>query len=438
MKLIILFSSILLSFSAFAQELPSGVHRLSGFDGMMAFDELQPLKSMIGPAEYVAIGEAIHTAGSYADGRFRITRFLIEDMGFRSVGIEAPWSEVGKINEYIQTCKGSITEAGAGIYRPWKDQAFVDFAHWACQYNQKHLKDPIYFYGFDTQYQIGYAAKSLTNYLQKTAPQDTKSLSQELKTCFGVEYITVKSFRDYARELAISGKLHIPKENHEACIAGTKVISKYLDKNKNKLVKNSSKKDFLWALVSLTTLQYDQGHFYYMSAGKTRNNVIPQGYDSRDLGMSDMTTRIKNIERPNTRTVLWAHNAHLAKNSDNISLPDYREYRMGVFLAQQLGKNYFPIAQIGYSVAVDDNDFYGTPSKITEQPKSTDPRSIEFIMHNFGSAGILADSSGDLFLPGSYKSQWMTDALEFVPAEQFNAYIFHEVSRMFIPWKDPK
>ncbi len=395
---------------------------------MMPFEELQPLKGMVRSAKYVGIGEAIHTAGGYSDGRFRITRFLIEEMGFRSVGIEAPYSAVFPINDYVSTCLGSPTEAGKSIYRPWKDQGFIDFIKWACQYNKGHTKDPIYFYGFDAQYQTGYALDALKRYFIKANFPLSEKVTSKLEKCFGAESKTVDEFKKSESFKKYLAGEAIPESSHNECLAGLEKTSVILQRHQKELIRKSSKKKWMWANIHAKTIWSDEGHFYF------RGKDEGEAYFSRDKGMADFVSEIQNTERPKTKVVLWAHNAHLAMDWANVKPQTYGNKMMGMILSEKWKENYFPIAQIGYHVTVNEIDFGGEDIG-WEQPKSTAENSLEYFFHRMNKVGILADARMPIFSK-PHASQWMDQALEFVPSEQFRAYIFHEYSRPFILWKD--
>lgn len=414
-----------------AAELSPGIFSISGFNGMLPFDELQPLKAMIGKSDYVGIGEAVHAAGGYADGRFRISRFLIEDMGFRSVGIEAPFSAVFPINEFIRTCSGRPEEAGKGIYRAWKDQGFIDFMRWACEFNNSHAEDPVYFYGFDPQYQIGYSAAAFRGYLKKYSALDEPGIGAGIKNCFAVQYETISALKasDEFKKL-ISGA-QIPKDDNRRCLAGVAHAALYLKQNKSRLVLRSSQSEYQWAMLHLLTVKQSQLQFFNHNLNK------PEAYNARDKAMAELAVKIHDIENPNSKTVLWAHNAHLAMQWAKTKPAQYGVKMTGTLLAEKLGSRYFPIAQVGYSVTVNEGDLGGNPDVNYEQKKSTDERSLEFHLHKFGAVGILADAKSSYFEPGAYSSLWMIDEpRELVPHEQFGAYLFFEEVRPFIKWNN--
>ncbi|HSF42349.1 MAG TPA: erythromycin esterase family protein, partial [Thermoanaerobaculia bacterium] len=75
-----------------------GVWRLPhGNDPTLPLDDLEPLRSLIGKATVVGLGETIHTSGGYYRMKHRAFRFLVEKMGFRVFAFESPWENAEKV-----------------------------------------------------------------------------------------------------------------------------------------------------------------------------------------------------------------------------------------------------------------------------------------------------------------------------------------------------
>ena len=63
------------------------------------FDDMQPLKALIGDARIVALGEASHCNGSFSRAKHRMVEFLVNEMDFTVFAIEAPFPGALELND---------------------------------------------------------------------------------------------------------------------------------------------------------------------------------------------------------------------------------------------------------------------------------------------------------------------------------------------------
>ncbi len=77
-----------------ATEIEPGIYRVDGIDETLPNDDLAPLAGIIKKAEIVGMGESVHTVGDYYRAKFRIFKYLVEELGFRALGFESPWKMV--------------------------------------------------------------------------------------------------------------------------------------------------------------------------------------------------------------------------------------------------------------------------------------------------------------------------------------------------------
>ena len=85
------------------------------------FEDMRPLRSAIGSARLVALGEATHGTKEFFQFKHRMFEFLVEEMGFTVFGIEANWPESLAINDYVVNGTGDPAAALAGLhFWTWK------------------------------------------------------------------------------------------------------------------------------------------------------------------------------------------------------------------------------------------------------------------------------------------------------------------------------
>lgn len=124
---------------------------LTSIEAGSGFDDLQPLKKIIGDARIVSLGESQHMVHEYSEVKHRLVEFLVHEMGFTVFAIEAPFSDALKVNDYVLTGKGTAEEALEALrYRAWRTEPILEMIKWMRRYNAAH-ETKIKFYGFDSR-----------------------------------------------------------------------------------------------------------------------------------------------------------------------------------------------------------------------------------------------------------------------------------------------
>ena len=89
---------------------------LKGVEAGRGFEDLQPLKKLIGSARLVSLGEATHGTREFFQLKHRMLEFLATEMGFTIFSIEANMPEAYRLNEYVLTGKGDPKQLLKGMY----------------------------------------------------------------------------------------------------------------------------------------------------------------------------------------------------------------------------------------------------------------------------------------------------------------------------------
>lgn len=172
---------------------------LNSVEAGNGFEDMQPLKKMIGEARLVLLGEATHGTREFSQLKHRMLEFLVNEMGFTIFGIEATMPEAFDVKEYVLTGNGDPAKALAGLYfLAWYTEEVLDMIRWMREYNadpshEKKLK----FYGFDMQ-NAPRACKVMINYLGKVDPEQATALE--------------KTFSVLTNHYTLSGFPRLPKE----------------------------------------------------------------------------------------------------------------------------------------------------------------------------------------------------------------------------------
>jgi erythromycin esterase-like protein len=115
------------------------------------FDDMQPLKKVIGDARIVSLGEATHGSREFFQLKHRMVEFLATQMGFTIFSIEANMPEAYKLNDFVLNGNGDPVKLIKGMYFwTWDTQEVLDMVLWMREFN-KSGKGRIEFTGFDMQ-----------------------------------------------------------------------------------------------------------------------------------------------------------------------------------------------------------------------------------------------------------------------------------------------
>jgi predicted amidohydrolase YtcJ/erythromycin esterase-like protein len=131
------------------------------------FADMQPLRSIIGDARIVALGEATHGSREFFQLKHRMLEFLVSELGFNIFAIEANLPEAMEVNRYVLTGEGDPSHALAGMhFWTWDTAEVLELIEWMRRYNA----DPrnarkVSFHGFDAQFN-GRAARVVVDYLR--------------------------------------------------------------------------------------------------------------------------------------------------------------------------------------------------------------------------------------------------------------------------------
>jgi erythromycin esterase-like protein len=115
------------------------------------FDDMQPLKKIVGDARIVSLGEATHGTREFFQLKHRMLEFLATQMGFTIFSIEANMPEAYRLNDFVLNGNGDPLKLIAGMYFwTWNTQEVLDMVLWMREFN-KSGKGRVEFTGFDMQ-----------------------------------------------------------------------------------------------------------------------------------------------------------------------------------------------------------------------------------------------------------------------------------------------
>src|SRR6266581_1173773 len=145
------------------------------------FSDMEPLKSIVGDARIVSLGEATHGTREFFQLKHRVIEYCVAELGFTMVAFEANYGDTLAVNDYVLNGKGSAAEVVAGMgFWIWNTEEVVALVEWIRAWNIAHDRK-VTFYGFDMQTCLS-AARHLLGYLHGVAPELAQASEPALAT----------------------------------------------------------------------------------------------------------------------------------------------------------------------------------------------------------------------------------------------------------------
>ena len=367
MKIIRLLAMLVLIFNNF--KLIAQVELSDGFDKV--FIKLDPrenatdisfLDSVLNKNQILALGESSHGTSDFFKMKFKIIKYCIINLGYKSIGIEADCAGTRLMNDYIVSGKTSIDEA---IYKmgiaAWMTEEMKEIILWLKDYNQnKKVQDKIKFWGFDMQFS-NHTIELLKINLAKYPNLDKAAIT----------------FLDTLKYLKSPEQFKNPQLS--SLIKQLNQISyKMSDIDKQETLQ-------LIQLLSQTIL--------FKSTNEFRDKLR-----IRDSCLFQNVQTFMNLY--SEKAILWAHNGHIAKSKhDDIWKP------MGCYLKESIGSAYYSLGLMTGSGSI---GFYNRITKNNDSlqiPHDKRKKSYDRFFANYSNHGYYVDIASTFNNP-NFKDQF--------------------------------
>lgn len=276
------------------------------------FADLQQLRTLIADARVVALGEATHGSREFFQLKHRLVEFLVTEMGFTTFAMEANWPEALAVNDYVLQGREEPAKALAGLrFWTWNTEEVLALIRWMHQANRSNLgARQLTFAGFDAQF-TRLAAVALKQYLDRVDPEFAAQIAPRLA-------FFEKECRDYSgwAEADMSALLRVALD----------VEARLRTLERDYVVRSTVEEWRRHCQHARILRQVDEQR----RAGTDEK----QRYMIRDRAMAENVAWILDSEGPQSKVVLWAHNAHVARDSRGVF--DGEVVSMGMHLARRL------------------------------------------------------------------------------------------------------
>lgn len=276
--------------------------------------DLAALRQVVGDARIVLLGQATHGTREFFQLGHQMIKYLVTEMGFSTLMIEAFWSRGLPVNDFLRSGEGSADSALAqlGMWI-WDTEEIRDLLRWVREYNQGVAEQRrVRFYGLDMQ--DGWSSmRGVVEYLREVDPEYASQVAVKLTALDSIQasYDLVRGYGKRPPALL---------RDMSATIDG---ISTRLDNRRDNYVRRSSSERWTIARQHATILA--QAHESWSLPD------WPNVGDLRDRFMADNAASLLQQAGRDAKVIIWAHNAHVARGLWN----DRRA--LGWHLAQRHG-----------------------------------------------------------------------------------------------------
>lgn len=284
------------------------------------FDDLEPLQNILDGVQIVGLGESTHGTREFFQFKHRMIEYLVVEMGFTVVAIEASYPACLNINEYVLSGQGDRAAALASQgFWTWDTEEVSELIEWMRVYNQRVPKDKkVKFFGFDFQVQ-GQAKKVVLDFFDLVAPERvarTDSIFHQIPA----KLSSKQASKSLGNDTSLLDELH--------SLVG------YLNLNRSRFITLTSQEEFekvsQHARILAQFVDIKNTRAPYQGPQETT-------LGKRDAYMAENVQFILNQEKPGTKMVIWAHNTHISTGQTGPGL------RMGYHLRKAFGSAYYAL-----------------------------------------------------------------------------------------------
>ncbi|GAA2859553.1 erythromycin esterase family protein [Nonomuraea rubra] len=137
-------------------------------------------KESIGGATVVGLGESTHGTHEEAVIKFGLLRYLVEELGFRSIAWEEDWTTSVRVNRYVLTGDGDLGALMGELTTTWRTREVRDVLAWLRSYNADHPGRKVKFVGVEYYATRSLAHDAVSSYVAKAAPWRLRELRRHL------------------------------------------------------------------------------------------------------------------------------------------------------------------------------------------------------------------------------------------------------------------
>jgi erythromycin esterase len=303
--------------------------------------DLRPVKTIIGAARVVALGEPAHGAHEPLAFRNRFFRFLVEDLGFTAIALESGLPESRRVFDFVAGGPGAAGQVVRENFT-WGFGAFPEnkeLVQWMRKYNADaahHRK--VRLYGIDLS--LGGPTGStpspvaLDEALSYLARVDSPSARRMRAT-----------FEPYLARLSGAPSPPLSPAEHDGLSAAIDDLIALLERERPAFIAAASEADYEWACRNAIVARQADREFRVLPPETPGGGIPPAAWravSARNAAMAENVRWVLAREGPAGKVLVVAHNAHVmnAPTEGGIwSVFERPPNSMGQYLQSSLGND---------------------------------------------------------------------------------------------------
>ncbi|MFF3676367.1 erythromycin esterase family protein [Streptomyces sp. NPDC002120] len=279
------------------------------------YEDLRPLREALKGVRIVGLGESTHGTREFFLLKHRLLEFLVREMGFRALAMEASESAALAVDAYVA---GGAGDAGRLVSRldfwTWRTHEIVAMVEWMREHNRTvPAAERVRFVGIDPQ-RCADSVAVVGTFLEQAAPATAESARETLRVLAasrpGARPDPARRLYEEAGELA--GFL----EEHRAGLAARTSPEAADDAIRHARI--------LVRCADLITLPLEP------DPGEESLHAV------RDRHMAGAVDAL--VDATGDRVAVWAHNGHIAKGTYGAGVP-----ALGSLLRARHGEAYYAL-----------------------------------------------------------------------------------------------
>jgi erythromycin esterase-like protein len=303
--------------------------------------DYEPLLQSIDDRHVVLIGEASHGTHEFYQTRAELTKWLIENRGFRTVAVEADWPDALRVHRYIQSASDDV-DADAALCHfkrfpqwMWRNTVVREFVEWLRQFNQAHPKSQVGFYGMDL-YSLHASIAGVLHYLDDVDPAAAKRARQRY-ACFedfgdpqSYGYAAGAGMAELCEDEVVEQLMELRRRAGEMMSRGG----------------SRAQAEFFYAEQNARLIANAERYYRSMFRGRASS------WNLRDEHMAGtIQSLMTHLDSGRSKIAVWAHNSHLG-DARATEMSERGEHNVGQLVREKFGDDAFLIGFSTYAGTV--------------------------------------------------------------------------------------
>jgi len=340
-------------------------------------EDYDSLLHLVGDRRLVLIGEASHGTREFYRERARLTRRLIDDLGFTVVAVEGDWPDAYRVNRYVMDLssdQGADT-ALQGFRRfptwMWRNREVRGFVQWLRAHNdaQATPATKTRFYGLDL-YSLRSSIEAVVKYLDRVDPAEA-ARARERYSCF--DHVGADG-QAYGHAVAYRGAMPCEDEVVTQLLELRRRAEGYLRRDGW-----IAEDEQFYAEQNARLIRDAEEYYHQMYRAEISSwNLRDQHMAATLEGLLDHLDG----QSGHTKAVVWEHNSHVG-DARATSMGFRGELNVGQLAREHYGGDVTLVGSTTYSGHVTASTDWGGPTE-RKRVRPARPDSHEALLHAVG------------------------------------------------------